>query len=53
VAKVFYIHNLELNPGVTEEEFESFSKEKLPSMTARPGHKLYVITGIRGDREGQ
>jgi hypothetical protein len=53
MAKVFYIHSLELNLGVTEEEFKSFLKEELPSMTARPGHKLYVIKGIRGDREGQ
>lgn len=53
MAKVFYIHNLELNSGVTEKEFERFLKEEMSSRTSMPGHKSYVIKGIRGDREGQ
>ena len=53
MAKVFYIHNLKLDPGVTEAEFEKWYKEELPSFTHRPGHHFYLIKGIRGDREGQ
>ena len=53
MAKVFYIHNLELSSGVTEKEFEKWFKEELPSFSFRPGHKFYLLKGIRGDREGQ
>jgi hypothetical protein len=53
MAKAFVFLDLELKSGVTEKEFEEFIKEEYSSFTPMPGHKSYVIKGIRGDREGQ
>ena len=57
MAKVFNITSLELKPGVTEEDFESFLKEESTlgffSDTNSIGWYSHVVKGIRGDRDGK
>jgi hypothetical protein len=54
MAKVYGIHVLELNPGVTGEEYEQFmAGEGAALLQAFPGVKLYILKGDRGARAGQ
>ena len=53
MAKLFGVHQVELKPGVTAEEFEKFVKEEWSSFDFRPGWNLHHLKGIRGERDGQ
>jgi hypothetical protein len=53
MAKVFGMHMIVLNPGVSEEEFEKFATEAVPKMPLWEGWKSYLLKGDRGDREGK
>jgi hypothetical protein len=53
MAKVFGIHNLELNPGVKEKDFERFVEDKLYPHTTRPDLTVYLLKGERGERVGK
>jgi hypothetical protein len=55
MAKVFSIHEIELKPGVTEEEFEQFLRtEYMTDATPPPaGWSIIYLKGNRGKREGK
>jgi hypothetical protein len=47
------MHETILHHGVSEEAFERFLREELPSATAGKEFKIYVLKGERGDRKGR
>lgn len=49
MAKLFGVHEIELKPGVTEEEFEAF----MSTVMAIPDMTNHVLKGIRGERKGK
>lgn len=51
MAKVLGIHEIDLRPGVTGEEFESFYREEAGGFWPS-GWKGYLLKGDRGEREG-
>ena len=53
MAKVFGLHMVRLKPRVKPEDFEKFVKEEVSQWPTFEGMKLYVLKGIRGDREGK
>ena len=53
MARLFGMHELELRPGVTPEEFEQFVVEELSKILDREGQKTYVLKGDRGVRAGK
>jgi hypothetical protein len=53
MAKVFGIHEIELRPGVTAEEFEQFYREEASQAATLEGWKGYLLKGDRGEREGK
>jgi hypothetical protein len=53
MAKVFGMHMIMLNPGVSEEEFEKYMAEIVPKIPQYEGWKSYLLKGDRGDREGK
>src|SRR4051812_38026841 len=52
MAKVYGIHQIELNPGVTAEEFERFITGKGAALL-RGGPKTAILRGDRGARTGR
>jgi hypothetical protein len=53
MAKVFGLHEIELSPGVTNEEYERFVREKVTSLANFPGWNWYLLKGDRGQRDGK
>jgi hypothetical protein len=55
MAKVFGVHEIELRPGVTAEEFERFLAQEYAPAEAPPpaGLKVYHLKGDRGERAGK
>ena len=55
MAKVFGIHEVELRPGVTAEEFERFlTQEYIPGAAPLPaGWQVSYLKGNRGERVGK
>jgi len=55
MAMVFGVHEIDLRPGVTAEEFERFlAQEYAPGAAPQPaGWKTYYLKGDRGDRAGK
>jgi hypothetical protein len=54
MAKVYCIHPLELNPGVSGEELERFmTGEGAPLLHSLAGAKISLVKGDRGVRAGQ
>ncbi len=53
MAKVYGIHDLELKPGVSAEEFESFVAQEVNTMPPIPGWTWAISKGDRGDRIGK
>jgi hypothetical protein len=53
MAKVFGIHEIELHPGVTAQDFERFMSEALPKLPHFAGWTTYVAKGDRGTHTGK
>jgi hypothetical protein len=53
VPKVFGMHEIELRPGVTPEEYEQFYANELASLPEFEGWKTYLLKGDRGERAGK
>jgi hypothetical protein len=53
MAKVFGIHEIELRPGVTAEEFEQFMADAMPKWPQFEGFTAYVAKGDRGAHAGK
>ncbi len=52
MAKVFGIHMIELNPGVTPEQFENFITGEGAALLKGQQGKIYLVKGDRGARAG-
>ncbi len=50
MAKVFSVHLIDLQPGVTDAELEQFMQETTYSV---PGQTVYLLKGNRGARDGK
>jgi len=53
MAKVFGIHEIELRPGVTAEEFERFYTEATAQLPPRQGWNFHLAKADRGARAGK
>jgi hypothetical protein len=53
MAKVLGVHEIELRPGISGEDFERFFQEKVASMPLPAGWRQYLLKGNRGDRMGK
>ena len=53
MAKVFGITEIELRPGVTEEEFERFFSEEIAHLSLFQGWSAYLAKADRGARAGK
>lgn len=57
MAKLFGVDEIELKPGVTEEEFESFLKEETTLEWVSDLHSVgwypHIVKGVAGDRDGK
>ena len=53
MAKVFGIHQIELHPGVTPEQFEQFVRDEVAKAPAQPVWTMHVLKGDRGARDGK
>ena len=53
MAKVFGIHELELRPGVTPEQFEQFVRAEVAQAPAQPVWTIHMLKGDRGTRDGK
>jgi hypothetical protein len=52
MAKVLGIREVELNPGVSAEEFERFAVDAVARVPQGSGLRIYVVKGDRGDKAG-
>jgi hypothetical protein len=53
IAKVFALHEMELQPGVEPEEYERFFAEEIAPVPELPGWKTRLLKGERGAHTGQ
>jgi hypothetical protein len=53
VPKVFGLHEVELAPGMTPEEYEQFFAKEIAPVPELPGWKTYLLKGERGERAGK
>ena len=53
MTKVFALHEIELLPGVSPEEFESFFATEIGSSPIYPGWWAQLLKGNRGARAGK
>ena len=53
MAKVFGIHEIELRPGVTAEEFEQFMTDTISQWPQLEGNTISVAKGDRGTHAGK
>jgi len=53
MAKVFGIHEIELRPGVTGEEFEQFMADTISQWPQLEGHAISVAKADRGTHAGK
>jgi hypothetical protein len=53
MPKVFGLHEVELPPGVTPEEYEQVFGKGLASLPDFEGWKSYLLKGDRGERAGK
>jgi hypothetical protein len=52
MSKAFGVHTYELEPGVTEEDFEKFVIEEVHSLPTDFG-EFYILKGDKGERKGK
>jgi len=53
MGKVYGLHTLQLNPGVTGEGFERFAASNIKQWPTIPGWRFALLKGDRGDEVGQ
>lgn len=53
MTRVFGMHEIELNPGVKGEDFESFFFNEVVKAPLYPGWKAQLLKGDRGERKGK
>jgi hypothetical protein len=53
MAKVFGIHEIELQPGVEPDAYERFFAEEVVPTVELPGWKIHLLKGDRGVRTGK
>jgi hypothetical protein len=53
MTRVFGMHEIELNPGVKEEDFESFVLDEVAKTAFYPGWTIRLLKGDRGARKGK
>ena len=53
MGKVYGVHEIELNPGVSEESFVRFFNQELAKAYTGIGWKLMLLKGDRGQRLGK
>ena len=53
MTRIFGLHEIELNPGVNEEEFENFFHNEVVKAPLYPGWKARLLKGDRGARKGK
>jgi hypothetical protein len=53
MARVFGLHEIELNPGVKEEDFENFFLNEVAKAPFYPGSSVRLLKGDRGERKGK
>ena|SRR6476620_4186475 len=53
MGKVYGLHTLQLNPGVTGEDFERFVASNIRHWPTLPGWRIALLKGDRGDQVGQ
>ena len=53
MARVFGLHEIELNPGVNEEDFENFFLNEVAKAPLYPGWRARLLKGDRGARKGK
>ena len=53
MTRVFGMHEIELNPGVNEEDFENFFLNEVAKAPLYPGWRVRLLKGDRGARKGK
>ena len=53
MTRVFGMHEIELNPGVKEEDFENFFLNEVAKTPFYPGWSFRLLKGDRGERKGK
>lgn len=53
MTRVFGMHEIELHPGVSEEDFENFFLNEVAKAPFYPGWKARLLKGDRGERKGK
>ena len=53
MGKIYGLHPLQLNPGVTGEDFERFAASNIKQWPSLPGWRFALLRGDRGDEVGQ
>jgi len=53
MTRVFGMHEIELNPGVNEEDFEDFVLNEVAKAPFYPGWSFRLLKGDRGVRKGK
>jgi hypothetical protein len=53
MTRVFGLHEIELNPGVKEEDFENFFLNEVAKAPFYPGWGFRLLKGDRGERKGK
>jgi hypothetical protein len=53
MTRVFGMHEIELNPGVQEEDFENFFLQEMATGPIFPGWRIRLLKGDRGVRKSK
>ena len=53
MTRVFGMHEIELHPGVKEEDFENFVLNEMSTGPIYPGWSMRLLKGDRGARKGK
>ena len=53
MTRVYGLHEIELHPGVKEEDFENFVLNELTKAPLYPGWRARLLKGDRGERKGK
>lgn len=53
MTRVFGLHEIELNPGVKEEDFENFFLNEVANAPFYPGWRARLLKADRGARKGK
>src|SRR5688500_7896723 len=53
MTRVFGMHEIELHPGVNEEDFEDFFLNEVSKAPFYPGWRARLLKGDRGERKGK